>query len=378
MDFWDLTKLLFRRWYIAAPMLLLSVGAVYWTSKTVQPDYVATSYVQLLPPTAAQETDEKARDQGPRNPWLELGLGSLSRAAMLTVQDKTVLEQLGDSGLSDNVVVTVDNQQPIMTIEVIGETEAQATATSEEVVKRLAESIVALQSDYGAAKESFITSRRLDRGVNIEESNAKVKRALVAIGGVGVLLSVALTIGLDALLRRNRRRPAVLAEPAAISDTIVLPSRRPVRNGASYVSAGSPTTVDTNGTARSRDEDEDDPARTIKIGMSLPLPRAGKPGFTRSASELTLASELADANGTQLSPSGKNDEVGDDEAPETHGVLRGDELAVLQAEFEAQEDATVVLPISSGNFKSWRSVENRSVENRPAENRSVENGNASH
>ncbi|RAK25841.1 hypothetical protein B0I29_13050 [Actinoplanes lutulentus] len=208
MDFWDLAKLLFRRWYIAAPLLLLSVGAAYMVGKSVKPDYIATSYVQLVPPTAAEEEvepgEKKKKDTGPKNPWLELGLTSLSRAAMLTVQDKTVLEQLDKSGLSDNVVVTYDNQSPILSIEVVGESETQATETSTQVIDMLETNIKGLQSEYGAKEESFITTRRLDRGDNIEESNSKVKRALVAVAGVGVLLSIALTIAGDAIIRRRK------------------------------------------------------------------------------------------------------------------------------------------------------------------------------
>nr|MDT0658393.1 hypothetical protein [Micromonospora sp. DSM 115978] len=214
MDFWDLTKLLFRRWYVAVPLLLLSVGAAAWTGVSVQPDYISTSYVQLIPPTSVEDPVEEGEDspRTPRNPWLELGLGSLSRAAALTVQDQAVLKQLDADGFSENVIITRDDQQPIMTIEVIGESREQATSTSEEIIRRLSASMDTLQADYGANEESFITARRLDRGDNIEVANSKVKRAMVAVGGVGVLLSAALTIGFDGLLRR--RRPKTAAVPA--------------------------------------------------------------------------------------------------------------------------------------------------------------------
>ncbi|MFV2083735.1 hypothetical protein [Micromonospora sp. LOL_021] len=224
MDFWDLTKLLFRRWYVATPLLLISVAAAGWTRMSVEPDYIATSYVQLIPPTAANTAPDEDAPVTPRNPWLELGLGSLSRAAALTVQDQAVLKQLDAAGLSENVAITLDNQQPIMTIEVVGESEDQATETTEEVVRRLEASVVGLQADYGASEESFITARRLDRGDNIQEANSKVNRAMIAVAGVGVLLSAALTIGIDGLLRRRRPRPAAGVPIAAGTDeTIAIP-----------------------------------------------------------------------------------------------------------------------------------------------------------
>ncbi|ROO62216.1 hypothetical protein EDC02_4187 [Micromonospora sp. Llam0] len=224
MDFWDLTKLLFRRWYVAVPLLLISVAAAGWTRMSVEPDYIATSYVQLIPPTAANTTPDEDAPTTPRNPWLELGLGSLSRAAALTVQDQAVLKQLDAAGLSESVAITLDNQQPIMTIEVVGESEEQATETTEEVVRRLEASVVGLQADYGASEESFITARRLDRGDNIQEANSKVNRAMIAVAGVGVLLSAALTIGIDGLLRRRRPRPATgVPVTAGTDETITIP-----------------------------------------------------------------------------------------------------------------------------------------------------------
>ncbi|WP_326551985.1 hypothetical protein [Micromonospora sp. NBC_01813] len=225
MDFWDLTKLLFRRWYFAVPLLVISVAAAGWTRTSVEPDYISTSYVQLIPPTAATTAPDEDTPSTPRNPWLELGLGSLSRAAALTVQDQAVLKQLDAAGFSENVAITLDNQQPIMTIEVIGTSEVQATETTEEVVRRLEASVVGLQSDYGASEESFITTRRLDRGDNIQEANSKVNRAMIAVAGVGVLLSAAITIAVDGLLRRRRPRPAA-AGPANVGsdETMKLPS----------------------------------------------------------------------------------------------------------------------------------------------------------
>lgn len=281
MDFWDLTKLLFRRWYVAAPLLVISVAAAGWTRMSVEPDYIATSYVQLIPPTAATTAPDPQTPTTPRNPWLELGLGSLSRAAALTVQDQAVLKQLDAAGYSENVAITLDNQQPIMTIEVIGESELQATETTEEVVRRLEASVVGLQADYGASEESFITTRRLDRGDNIQEANSKVNRAMIAVAGVGVLLSAALTIAVDGLLRRRRPRPSA-AVPAGTGtdETIKLPSGVAKPEGSASVRRGpesqaaSGRTV-TNGASGRVSSTPVDPAAAGhgRGGQQMPRPR---------------------------------------------------------------------------------------------------------
>ena len=58
MDFWDITRLLLRRWYVATPLLVVTLIVGVWTYTSVQPDYKGVSYVQLIPPAAPTTQDE--------------------------------------------------------------------------------------------------------------------------------------------------------------------------------------------------------------------------------------------------------------------------------------------------------------------------------
>jgi hypothetical protein len=205
VDFWDLTKLVFRRWYVALPMLVLTGLGAFWTAHSVSPDYKATAYVQLIPPPEASIT-ENIKDL--RNPWLDLGLGAVNTAASYATVDKTFLNQLKDQGLSDNVVITDGYPAPIAIIEVIGNSKQQATATSDQVVSRFSGVVKSLQDDYGVRERGRIVTRRLDTGKNLEETGGKVKRALVAVAGAGALLTAGLTVAFDALVRRRSRPQA--------------------------------------------------------------------------------------------------------------------------------------------------------------------------
>jgi len=257
VDFWDLTKLLVRRWYIAGPLLLLTLGGVALAAMRIEPDYVATSYVQLVPPSVTpKESDGKAPQ--PRNPWLDLGVSSLGKAAMLTVQDQKVVKMLKKVGYSDDFTLTLDSTLPIVTFEVIGDTEAQASATTEELIKRFGTSVKTLQDEYGAAKDQSITTRQLDLGDNVDESTAKVKRALVAIGAVGLLLTVALTIAFDAIVRRRRADKVAAAQADQDRTTRVNGSRTP-QNGVAVTYNG-------NGRPRPRPPVEaEDPAEKTAV-----------------------------------------------------------------------------------------------------------------
>ncbi|GAA0450262.1 hypothetical protein Ade02nite_59390 [Paractinoplanes deccanensis] len=207
MDFWDLTKLLFRRWWVSVPLLSVTLAGTVAAAMLIEPDYVATSYVQLIPPsTSIREPESKGKVKIVRNPWLDTGLNSLAKASLLTVQDAKVAEQLDAVGFSQNYTITLDNQLPILTFEVVGVSRDQASKTTDELVKRFEASNLALQKEFNAPSEQMVSTRRLDMGDNITLSTSKTKRALVAIFGSGLLIAVASTVAVDAILRRRRRK----------------------------------------------------------------------------------------------------------------------------------------------------------------------------
>lgn len=210
MDFWDLTKLVFRRWYVAVPLLVLTGIAAAYTTYNVKPDYKATAYVQLIPPPEASIT---TNIKELRNPWLDLGLGVLNTAATYATVDRQFLNQLKTRGMSDNVVITNGYPAPIATVEVIGSSKEMAMGTAGEVVKRFNDVVKSLQDDYAVQTKGRILTRRLDTGNNLEETGGKVKRALVAVAGAGALLTAGLTVAFDAVLRRRKRRGADGDEP---------------------------------------------------------------------------------------------------------------------------------------------------------------------
>lgn len=228
MDFWELTKLLVRRWYFSVPMLVLSVASAVFAGASVKPDYKADIHLQLIPPVSAvAPTPGK-----PHNPWNDLGVAAIGNAAIIRVQDKDVLDGLVADGYTDNFTVTLDQRSPIIIIEAIGNSPKQATGTAQSVMKIFQQSIDSLQKPYGAPQDQLITTHSLDTGANIQTVTSKVKRALAVIGGVGLLLTTASTIGLDALLRRRSARRGE-PQPSDLSAAPVSPGGRPEGNAES-------------------------------------------------------------------------------------------------------------------------------------------------
>jgi hypothetical protein len=243
VDFWDLTTLIFRRWKVALPLLLLAAGATVAVAMTAKPDYTMTSYVQFVPVRVPPGQDAIAA--AARNPWNQLGLATLGQASIYTTQDQGFLDSLKDSNHTDNFTLTMTNPNPIVTVEVVAPTRADARQTTEMVINRLRNSALALQKQSGVQDPDIIPTQRLDQGQNLVESGGKVKRAIAAVAAAGLLMTAGGTVAFDALARRRVRRrieresagtaspdaPATAdaAEPATPSaaEPVVPASRRP-------------------------------------------------------------------------------------------------------------------------------------------------------
>ena len=219
MDFWDLTKLLLRRWYFAVPALVLTGVATVLTLVTVKPNYIATASVQLVPPITAPVQPGMATIEQ-RNPWMSLGLDGLANAAMVSLTDGSIVEVLEAGGYSDSFTPTLGSSSPLLKLEVVGVSPGQAISTADMLVQRYDQAVKDLQASSNVAPADYITTKRIDNTTinSLKESDSKVKRALVAVIGAGLLVTIAWTIGLDTLLRRRSRKRSGLANEFAAFD----------------------------------------------------------------------------------------------------------------------------------------------------------------
>ncbi len=215
MDFGDLTRVILRRWYVAVPLLLLTIAGAVLTLVTVKPNYVLTSYVQLVPPTSDAQSTQSGQGGKPRNPWNVLGLSALSQAAMYATQDQTFLDDLQSHGDSNQFTMSVGYPNPVVTIEVTAATQIQAEQTIDRIVGHYQQVVSSLQAQYPVKSQDMITTRRLDQGENIKSSSGKAKKLVVLAGGAGALMTLALTLAVDAVLRRRQRRREEPAAPVA-------------------------------------------------------------------------------------------------------------------------------------------------------------------
>jgi hypothetical protein len=223
MDLWDLTRLLFRRWYFALPILLVSILTAVFVSQSVKPDYRSTGNVVMIPaPGDPLDSDPIKSTKGsrPKNPWLDLGFEALGSAAILKVMDQDTLKSLVDAGLTDSITVQMAIRSPIFVVEAVGSSPAQSTATVREIIKLLVAEVAEQQQRYGVLPQDTITTLTLTDGADVETVTSKIKRVLIVTFGLGLMLTAGGTIGLDALLRWRRNRRVAGGPEVAVDDDI--------------------------------------------------------------------------------------------------------------------------------------------------------------
>jgi capsular polysaccharide biosynthesis protein len=366
VDLWDLTKLLFRRWLISVPILLLTVAGLFVSSQTVKPDYKATGHLIIVSPAQTAGALANAPANTVHNPWEDLGFRALAQTAILKVQSKDVLAAMVKQGFSDNIQLAVDDRTPVITIEVVAHTSDTATATVREIIKNLDDAVSQAQTVYGVQKQSLFTAYPIDNGDSVETVTSTQKRVLAVVAGIGLLGTVAITILVDAYLRRrSRAKTARLAADGLAADSSMasIPAVPAQRTGdrSELGQLGQPGQLGQLGRAKGASKVPGDDALTVtlnalgsrRIGADSPGTGAVTSGPTgagagegeRNGRTLTVDYKKGDEGATGAAKSAAaKPAAAEDEAPADAAATAEPEA---NAPDESNADATVVLPLTS-------------------------------
>ncbi|MEV0135475.1 hypothetical protein AB0H83_44375 [Dactylosporangium sp. NPDC050688] len=238
MDLWDLAKLMGRRWYLMAPMIILTLAATSWALLTIKPDYTSTGQIMLIPP--ADRTPLTPAELQSTNTWVEVGEDIMAKALSISLNTNQTHKEIEGEGFSTNFEVAAEDRSSILTVTATATTPEAAQATVQRLEKQITREVEEMQARYKPKAGRAISTQVLDAGDTIEVVSSKVKRAAVVIIGVGLLLTAAVTIVGDNILRRRartqllRRRRSDDPEPGDEADVIADTDRAPAGrvNGA--------------------------------------------------------------------------------------------------------------------------------------------------
>lgn len=214
MDLWDLTKLMWRRWYVTVPMLLLTALAVSLVVVNVGPEYQATGHVAVVPSPLQRQA--AAGEVTLINPWNE---EALAHAASIRLESAQLADELAARGYKGEWSVEVTGRLPVITIEVVAPTAEEAVAILRQLQAVVEEEVQLRQDDLNLPDDELITTVRYDEGESIETTASRLRRIVVAVAGAGFVLTMGVVVAFDALVRwrlaRSRRGEPVPAPAPA-------------------------------------------------------------------------------------------------------------------------------------------------------------------
>jgi hypothetical protein len=293
-----------------------------------KPEFKATGYLQLIPSEQSADNADKAGRV--RNPWNELGTGALAQAAEIQAQNQNTVKMLLATGFTDSYTISIADSSPVFTVESVAPTQAQAAATTNKVMDILTQAVQQQQANYHVAPEDSITTTKLNPELNIDTVTLKVKRALIIAFALGMLLTFAVTLGVDAWIRRRRRLNSeeVLPQPDPAPPMPRLAYENPpARPGSSYGGQYRSTTSAAEGLR---------PAISSGAGVPGSRPEPATNGDGRP-SVFVDYQPASDGRPTVVTTPGRPP------APEQPTVASIDDPA-------ARPDTTIVLPLSNAKW----------------------------
>ncbi len=197
MDLWDVLRVLLRRWWVTAPMLLLSLAVAVLALLTVPPIYRADATIAVLPPQT--RTDQRPGQATLVNPFTT---ETLAEFVSTSLSRPEIKRQLEASGLSADYQLTTQGiDLTVIDISVSADDSQTVAAT----LKRLIDMVeLGFAKDQGnLTSVASITISVIDAGEKITAVHTVSKRTMIVIFLVGVLVTIAVTLAVDALIRRN-------------------------------------------------------------------------------------------------------------------------------------------------------------------------------
>ena len=203
MDLWELMRVLFRRWYLTVPLLILTGAAATLAGNGVEPTYTASAGGVFLAPVLTLPPDQLTP-----NPWGQAGVATTAAAVQGSVVNPTAKLAFEAAGLSGDYSILMGARSVLFNTYATAPTVDGATATLDRVVQTMRDDLRAKQAQYRVPVDQQ-TTIQMFTPTSIVTTRDGLSRVLLVVGGLGVVGSVAVVLIVDALLmRRVRRREA--------------------------------------------------------------------------------------------------------------------------------------------------------------------------
>jgi hypothetical protein len=203
MDLRTTTEVLLRHRRLVALMLALTVLGAVLIGRAVSPVFESKATLLLLAPPAAPDSEGRTMAVNPfsRAGQAERLLSGAAIAVAKTEPFRTEMASRGATGAYSYVLMS----EMMLDVQVTAPTAALSLHTLETAVDMFEEQVLQLQADVGTAPESLIKVDTITATPVADELLGSRIRILVAVGLLGLAVTVGTAFAVDATGRRRAR-----------------------------------------------------------------------------------------------------------------------------------------------------------------------------
>ncbi|MBV6509245.1 MAG: hypothetical protein JJLCMIEE_02314 [Acidimicrobiales bacterium] len=228
MDLFGVIKVVWRRWYVALPLLVLTVVATLVSAATVAPDYAAEGSVLLvspLPETAETTdttlaTDEadpfgtgdttaetSPADPASENPLLVVpgGVTSTAQALQLAMTSSDFRQEVDAAGFYSDYEIEVESRSPIINFYVTGSDAELVVETLDHLVGTANDKLAEVQLEAGATENALITSQLLAMDSEAAPDYGSRTKMAIVVAVIGLVVTVGVPVAMEGISQMRRR-----------------------------------------------------------------------------------------------------------------------------------------------------------------------------
>ncbi len=230
MDLYSSLRIVRRWWYLAVPLLLLTVGGALVAVGEVSASKQASGEVVVLAaPSPPAATNDNPNPPEANNPYALMALPDVVDVLSRTVSSDATGRVLEHRGLQGTYTVQ-GNQNfqrgPIITIETTAPDERSALRSYRLVASEVASTLDGLQDQVGANPAFRVKMQRLTPPqVAATSTLTDLRAALIAVA-IGLLLTLTVVFGAESISRGRARRAARRTTADAATDSVLWNSER--------------------------------------------------------------------------------------------------------------------------------------------------------
>ncbi|RBY93923.1 hypothetical protein DQ244_00670 [Blastococcus sp. TBT05-19] len=204
MNLPDTLRPFVRRWYVAVPLLLLTLAGSFVVRAGVSPGYTVTAAVIVLPPSARVDA-ATGTETSSVNPLLGFNSSTLITTQALTIiaNAPEFQERVSEPSELAAYSIIASERQPILRIAVESKDLNEAVNTANAVIAELGSELDRQQGPFPPSQK--LLTQTLSPPSVAAVDNSKLRAFVVALG-VGIVASAGITFLVDALLISAARR----------------------------------------------------------------------------------------------------------------------------------------------------------------------------